>query len=98
VHDVWILNAEEAKEKRPGSTGTMFNFTTDSATNSARGQRQDAVPPAARLPALIRAGPGMPTGRSCIRISPLTAELTGKHPEFIAANPAGPISSPDSTP
>lgn len=29
VHEVWILNAEEAKEKRPGgNTGTIFNFGT----------------------------------------------------------------------
>ncbi|WP_431098226.1 hypothetical protein [Polaromonas aquatica] len=27
VHEVWILNAEEAREKRPGgNTGTIFNF------------------------------------------------------------------------
>jgi hypothetical protein len=35
VQDVWILNAEEAKEKRAGnSTGTIFNFTTGSATTA----------------------------------------------------------------
>lgn len=34
VHEVWILNAEEAKEKRPGGTATLFNFTTDSASKA----------------------------------------------------------------
>jgi hypothetical protein len=34
VHEVWILNAEEAKEKRPGGTATLFNFTTDSSTST----------------------------------------------------------------
>ena len=34
VHEVWILNAEEAKEKRPGGTATLFNFNTDSATKA----------------------------------------------------------------
>jgi hypothetical protein len=28
VHEVWILNAEEAKEKRAGGTGTIFNFSS----------------------------------------------------------------------
>lgn len=28
VHEVWILNAEEAKEKRPGDSTTFFNFIT----------------------------------------------------------------------
>jgi hypothetical protein len=35
VHEVWILNAEEAKEKRPGGTATLFNFTTDSSPSTA---------------------------------------------------------------
>jgi len=34
VQEVWILNAEEAKEKRPGGTATLFNFTTDSASKA----------------------------------------------------------------
>jgi hypothetical protein len=34
VHEVWILNAEEIKEKRPGGSATLFNFTTDSATKA----------------------------------------------------------------
>jgi hypothetical protein len=34
VHEVWILNAEEAKEKRPGDTGTFFNFITGSDTGT----------------------------------------------------------------
>jgi len=35
VQEVWILNAEEAKEKRPGGTATLFNFTTDSSSSTA---------------------------------------------------------------
>ena len=35
VQEVWILNAEEAKEKRPGGMATVFNFTTDSSTSTA---------------------------------------------------------------
>lgn len=35
VHEVWILNAEEAKEKRPGGTATLFNFTTESSASTA---------------------------------------------------------------
>lgn len=35
VQDVWILNAEEAKEKRAGNNGnTLFNFVTDSSTKA----------------------------------------------------------------
>jgi hypothetical protein len=34
VHEVWILNAEEVKEKRPGGTATLFNFTTDSTSTA----------------------------------------------------------------
>lgn len=34
VHEVWILNAEEVKEKRQGDTSTFFNFTTDSASKA----------------------------------------------------------------
>ena len=30
IHQVWILNSEEVKEKRGGSTATIFNFTTGS--------------------------------------------------------------------
>ncbi|MES2945613.1 MAG: hypothetical protein V4772_22325 [Pseudomonadota bacterium] len=37
VHQVWILNSEEIKEKRAGSTSTIFNFITGStpATNTS---------------------------------------------------------------
>jgi hypothetical protein len=35
VQEVWILNAEEAKEKRAGNNGnTLFNFVTDSSTKA----------------------------------------------------------------
>lgn len=34
VQDVWILNAEEAKEKRAGNGDTFFNFTTGSSTTA----------------------------------------------------------------
>lgn len=30
VHQVWILNSEELKEKRAGGNATIFNFTTGS--------------------------------------------------------------------
>ena len=30
VHQVWILNSEEAREKRRGATDTVFNFNTGS--------------------------------------------------------------------
>jgi len=35
VQEVWILNAEEVKEKRAGGTATLFNFTTDSSSSTA---------------------------------------------------------------
>ena len=31
IHQVWVLNSEEAKEKRAGSTATIFNFLTGTA-------------------------------------------------------------------
>ena len=31
IHQVWVLNGEEAKEKRAGSTATIFNFLTGNA-------------------------------------------------------------------
>ena len=34
VQDVWILNVEEAKEKRAGNKDTLFNFVTDSSTKA----------------------------------------------------------------
>lgn len=34
VREVWILNAEEAKEKRPGGTATVFNFTTTDSSST----------------------------------------------------------------
>ena len=36
VHEVWILNSEEAREKRPGSKSSWFSF----------GGSTDATPPA----------------------------------------------------
>ena len=30
VHQVWILNSEEAREKRRGATATIFNFSSGS--------------------------------------------------------------------
>ena len=36
VHEVWILNSEEAREKRPGSKSSWFSF----------GSSADATPPA----------------------------------------------------
>ena len=36
VHEVWILNSEEAREKRPGSKSSWFSF----------GGSADATPPA----------------------------------------------------
>jgi hypothetical protein len=34
IERVWILNPEEAKQKRAGSERTIFNFTTGSAPTS----------------------------------------------------------------
>jgi len=34
IHQVWILNSEEAREKRAGSSKTLFNFITDLFGNS----------------------------------------------------------------
>jgi len=34
VQDIWVLNAEEAKEKRAGNGDTFFNFTTSSGTTA----------------------------------------------------------------
>ena len=34
VQDVWILNVEEAKEKRAGNSDSFFNFTTGSDTKA----------------------------------------------------------------
>ncbi len=31
IHQVWVLNSEEAKEKRAGSTATIFNFFSGDA-------------------------------------------------------------------
>ena len=32
VHQVWILNSEEAREKRPNATSSLFNFGSDATT------------------------------------------------------------------
>ena len=32
IHQVWVLNSEEAKEKRAGSTATIFNFFSGDAS------------------------------------------------------------------
>jgi hypothetical protein len=34
IHQVWILNSEEAKEKRAGSTANMFDFNTRNPTTT----------------------------------------------------------------
>jgi hypothetical protein len=34
VQDVWVLNTEEAKEKRAGNKDTLFNFVTGSSTKA----------------------------------------------------------------
>ena len=34
IHQVWILNSEEAKEKRAGASTTIFNFFSGSATDA----------------------------------------------------------------
>ena len=34
INQVWLLNAEEAKEKRAGSSRTIFNFITDTLTGT----------------------------------------------------------------
>ena len=35
IHQVWLLNAEEAKEKRAGGLATIFNFITGSSPASS---------------------------------------------------------------
>jgi len=35
VHEVWILNAEEIKEKRPGDNTSFFNFITGGSSTPA---------------------------------------------------------------
>jgi len=35
VHQVWILNSEEALQKRAGDSATIFNFTTGSSAAPA---------------------------------------------------------------
>ena len=50
VHQVWILNSEEAREKRRGATDTVFNFSTGSATAPA----DDGKTPYGQLPAYTR--------------------------------------------
>ncbi|MEO7887492.1 MAG: hypothetical protein ABI893_14175 [Polaromonas sp.] len=47
VHEVWILNQEEAKEKRPGGTETIFNFNTGTSAKPA----DDGKTPYDQLPA-----------------------------------------------
>jgi hypothetical protein len=47
VQQVWILNAEEAREKRAGSADTVFNFITGTAAAPA----DDGKTPYTQLPA-----------------------------------------------
>jgi hypothetical protein len=53
VHEVWILNAEEAKEKRPGDTTTFFNFITGGGS-SAPAPADNGKTPYDQLPAYKR--------------------------------------------
>ena len=39
IQQVWILTAEEAKEKRPGSDATIFNFLTGGDAPAADGKQ-----------------------------------------------------------
>ena len=48
VQDVWILNTEEAKEKRGGKSDTFFNFNTGSSTTAPA---DDGKTPYHQLPA-----------------------------------------------
>jgi len=50
VHQVWILNSEEAREKRRGATDTLFNFNSGSAATPA----DDGKTPYEQLPAYAR--------------------------------------------
>ncbi|MFC5520438.1 hypothetical protein [Polaromonas jejuensis] len=47
VHEVWILNGEEARQKRPGSSDTFFNFITDTTAAPV----DDGKTPYSQLPA-----------------------------------------------
>ena len=42
IHQVWILNSDEAKEKRAGASTTIFNFFSGSAT--VKTDATDAAP------------------------------------------------------
>jgi hypothetical protein len=53
VHEVWILNAEEAKEKRPGDSTTFFNFITGGGP-SKPAQADNGKTPYDQLPAYKR--------------------------------------------
>ena len=53
VHEVWILNAEEAKEKRPGDSTTFFNFITGGGP-STPAQADNGKTPYDQLPAYKR--------------------------------------------
>jgi hypothetical protein len=50
VHQVWILNSEEAREKRRGAADTLFNFSSGSAATPA----DDGKTPDQQLPADAR--------------------------------------------
>lgn len=50
IHQIWILNGEEAREKRRGATDTLFNFSTDSAALPA----DNGKTPYEQLPAYSR--------------------------------------------
>ena len=47
VHEVWILNREEAKEQRPGAHDTLFNFGSSTSAAPA----DDGKTPYRQLPA-----------------------------------------------
>ena len=47
VHEVWILNREEAKEQRPGAHDTLFNFGRSTSAAPA----DDGKTPYRQLPA-----------------------------------------------
>ncbi|SFC02242.1 hypothetical protein SAMN05216344_107105 [Polaromonas sp. OV174] len=49
VHQVWLLNSEEAKEKRPGASASLFTFDSDTAAPADNGKT-----PYGQLPAYSR--------------------------------------------
>jgi hypothetical protein len=45
IHQVWILNSEEAREQRAGSNRTIFNFVTDLFGSNAPAAPGASAPP-----------------------------------------------------